>query len=793
MPESTNKRTIAPYIWLLLAATVPIAVLIVNPPQTGWDVAPIFESRAVVALVALALIGLLLVGPTFRPISSIQRSAITALRLAVVVLLVVFMMRPTCVTVTTKRQSATLVVMVDQSRSMQLPSASGEQTSRWTVQTEALRRAEPILAELAEDLDIKVYAYDTKPVPLELRDGKIQFPKLPDGDETDIGTSLYEAAVARELGTSLAGVVLLGDGTQTAFAPAVELFEAGRELDRRNCPLYTLAFGPAGDAAQARDVEIEYLPDQYSVFANNELTVRGTARVRLYVNNDIPVELLVEDEAGNSQVVATQTIRARQSDEPIELEFRYTPKLPGQYKLTVRAAEIPQERVTKNNELSAFLTVFEGGLKVLYLEGELRLEQKFLRRAIDASQDIELDFLWLDKRRRSSWPVDLTGTLRNSPYDVYIIGDLDASALYREGSGEDNLRMLIDAIANRGKGLIMIGGYHSFGPGSYGHSPLAGVLPIEFDPLERQDFDAKVADKYHLPGSPLLPVADDYLTRLSADNAENAQRWRALPPLLGANKFKGVKANSRVLAATEQGAPLLVAGGFGDGRVLAFAGDSTWWWWTAGRQDDHKRFWRQIVLWLAKRDDLVQDNVWIKLAQRRFNPGARVEMTAGAQTAAGDEIPGAQFTATIESPDGTKQPLSLTRQDDQVQGVLEEARQPGIYRVRLEAMSGGRKIGSARATFEVFDRDIELSNSAANPDQLRRLAERTKAHNGRAITPEELPDVLREIRRQLPPLDLPLRHTWQLFDHARDAWLAFLLVSILLGAEWALRKKWGLV
>ena len=34
--------------------------------------------------------------------------------------------------------------------------------------------------------------------------------------------------------------------------------------------------------------------------------------------------------------------------------------------------------------------------------------------------------------------------------------------------------------------------------------------------------------------------------------------------------------------------------------MLAFAGDSTWHWWMEGFEAQHKRFWRQVVLWLAQ-------------------------------------------------------------------------------------------------------------------------------------------------------------------------------------------------
>ena len=39
-----------------------------------------------------------------------------------------------------------------------------------------------------------------------------------------------------------------------------------------------------------------------------------------------------------------------------------------------------------------------GGINVLYLEGALRVDQLYLRRSLDASPDIKVDFVRLDPR-----------------------------------------------------------------------------------------------------------------------------------------------------------------------------------------------------------------------------------------------------------------------------------------------------------------------------------------------------------------------------------------------------------
>ena len=65
------------------------------------------------------------------------------------------------------------------------------------------------------------------------------------------------------------------------------------------------------------------------------------------------------------------------------------------------------------------------------------------------------------------------------------------------------------AIAERvrkGMGLIMLGGYHSFGPGGFRESPLADVLPMDIGPAQRQAFGEPLREDVQLQG-PLQDAA----------------------------------------------------------------------------------------------------------------------------------------------------------------------------------------------------------------------------------------------------------------------------------------------
>jgi len=756
--------------------------------MTEWSLNPIFNSYGLVALLVAGMAVLLIFRPTFGRLTNTRRGVLIALRLAVVGLLVLAMLRPTRVFTTVQQQSAVLLLLLDQSRSMTLPSAT-EGKSRWLAQRELLEKLQEPLARLPAGIELRLYAYDNQLHPVTFAGGKIQLPPQPVGDQTDIGTALHDA-VQRELGKRLLATILLGDGAQTAFTPRVEIPEAGRELARLAYPLYTVTLGPAGDVAAARDVAVENLPEQYTVFVKNELVVKGAVRVRGYVNQQIPLELLVEGPTGGSTRVGTTQIVARDDNVLLPVEFSFTPSDPGQYKLTLQAAAQAGELVVRNNQLTAFVTVLEGGLRVLYLYGDLLGEQRLLRRSLNLSPDLQLDDIFIDPKNRERWPIPLEEELNAANLDVLLIENVPAAAL-----GPTNWRA-IATLVDRGKGCMMIGGFNSFGPGGYRDTPLADVLPIEMGRFESQDFglEKPISRDLHWWGKlQPWPVAPHPVTTLAVGPDDNVQTWKSLPPLDGANKFAGIKPRARVLLEADDGKPILAAGEYGGGRVLAFGGESSWRWWQHGRQSEHRRFWRQVVLWLARRDDLEQHDVWIKLAQRRFNPGSEVTFTAGARSATGEVMRDADLSVELVSPNGSRQPLRVSQDGEAHTGALADLTLPGDYLLELTASRQGQPLGTARANFQILDRDAELSSPAAGHEQMARLANLTREAGGQPLAPEQLPGLLRDLQDRREELQVEVQTKWQLGDTALDAWLFFLAVVALLTAEWALRKRWGLV
>jgi hypothetical protein len=283
--------------------------------------------------------------------------------------------------------------------------------------------------------------------------------------------------------------------------------------------------------------------------------------------------------------------------------------------------------------------------------------------------------------------------------------------------------------------------------------------------------------------------------------AGGAIGFETLPSLAGASAVGPLQPTARLLAESSDGKPLLAVREFARGRVAALTVDTTWQWVLApassGAPDFHRRFWRQLILWLAGRDDRPHDDFWVMTDRPRYmivdlptgqagsGPGAaalEAEVTIHVRRDKSEEPP----SVRLKVPDGSDRPVPLTRAAGGAGGEWRAAiplQEPGSYTLVAEADVGGEpKV--ARTAFIVEQQDFEMANLLANPETLERVA---KASGGTSRSIDGLAALLSELAERLPESFEPVERRLPLVGR-----LFLAAVLALLAAEWFLRRRWGM-
>ncbi|MBI1313932.1 hypothetical protein GC176_21775 [bacterium] len=771
--------------------------------ETRFVLEPVWSWPLVtLAAIALPLLVLLTYPQRVRHLPPRTRRFLISLRLLAAGLLVVAMLRPELRFTEKKASQTSLAVLLDSSRSMTTPDGPGGITRREAA-LERLTASSQLLEKLGSLTSIRYFDFDSELRALNERpaaDDKAASAAA--GEQSAIGYSLE--ALERDLqGERLIGALILSDGAQRALPPVdSDPRSAATRLAQVPVPLFPVPFGASAVSGSTLNVAVEDLTVSPVVSVKNVVPVSAKIHVEGAANQEFAVQLLVEDRngrpadqdgdltippAGNGARPSVR-IAATRASQTIPVELSYIPHLPGEFRIAIRVVPLDGELKTTDNERQTLVTVRKGGVSVAYFD-TARDEQIYIRQ-VNSSQQIQLDYYWArvgDFADRSQIEPDLFLPGR---YDVYIIGDVPAAAF-----GSENLKQLARRIENDGAGLLMTAGFYTFGAGGYGTPPLDQLEPLlpvvvtAQDALAARKIDESLQIERPLQMLPTEAGLRHFVMRLS--NQDNLTAWQKLPPLFGAMRLEKRNALVDVLAQSDDGVPLLFALSRGRSRVMAFAGDTTWRWYTHYPDDfraEHQRFWRQVILWLARKELESEQPVWVQVDPRNFDPGAQVPIELGVRDNDGQPVSDAEVAVRLTKPDGTERDLAALRSGDRWLSDFNETQEPGIYRVTVTATRDGQPVpGEAATRFMIDARDLELDNPAADPALLEDLALTT---GGRMIKPEDLATFLQElIDRGVAQREDKRITRLTLWDN----WGFLLTFVTAVSVEWFLRKRRGLV
>ncbi len=728
--------------------------------ETGLVFRPFMNPWVVGGLAAL-FVALSVAGyaRTTRPIPSRLKLLLLALRFGAIGVIAICLLRPSLEMTHYELSKRPLVLLIDQSRSMKEIDDTPDGATRLAAVNRLLAAHEDDLERLRGKYELMVLGFARG---LLGRSGE-------PGAATDYSAYglAMQQAFAEMAESHSDALVIIGDGSHN-FGPPDPL-DVAAALNDQGVPVYTVGVGQDQATSELRDVKVVDIAAPKSAFLFTSFPVRVNVLFRGCQGVPVTVRL-----GGGALPFQQKAVTVAHSEETVPLQFDVVPEDVGEYKITVRADGVPNEILADNNSASAFVKVVSGGVRAGFFDA-VRPESKFIARSLTGAEHLRLRRVLVLAGQRV--PEAQTEIDR---YDVVIMGDVPSSAIR-----PSHLLAIRRAVQEEGKGLIVLMTQDSAGKQGWRDTVLEDLLPVK---LEGGAHVVEGGREFRIdPAQVRHPIL-----ALGSTARETREAWASLPPLAGAVGGLEVKRGATVLAQDQDGNPLLVVQRSGRGRVACLMADTTFRWSfnDQNTQDSHLRFWRQLVLWAAGREDKPQGRLWIELNKQQLLMDEKLKIAVHLVGQEDEPIRDAQIALRITDPTDKTQDVSYTFSRQEGAYVAEYSPPfSGEYTVAAEAEREGHFLGQDKSHFQAHSVDVELEDPVADLKLLRRISAVTEESGGKYYNYLQAGELFDELDKRGDPLKLTTRQRKDIWD----SWPLFALFAACLVTEWALRKKKGLV
>src|SRR6516225_9799169 len=434
---------------------------------------------------------------------------LVALRAFTFSVLAFLFLRPVLNISTVLPQESYLAVVIDNSESMKIKDdgkvARSEELQKQFEATNFFKR-------LNDKFKVRTYRFDNAAERIERPDQMTYAGKR---TKLESATDLLQ----QELGTvPLSGVVLITDGVDNA---SKQLTESLSKLEARHIPFYTVGVGSEN---VIRDAEIVKVSAPRSTLKESTAVVDVSYRSHGFAGRK--ATMYVRE---NGVLLKTEQVTLPADGEISEKTLDLPVKNEGTrlFSFTLEAAD---DRIPENNTLDALVEIKNDHPQILYIEGEPRWEFKFLRRAMQDDPNIRLVTLLRSSQNKFyRQGLEKEETLAEGfpkkkeelfAYKGLIFGSIESTFF-----SQDQLKMVVDFVSNRGGGFLMLGGRNSYSGGHYENSPIADILPVQLPTGDRNPVigRVKLAVTEYGRTHPLMKLMPDA-------NGNVVKDWSDLPP-----------------------------------------------------------------------------------------------------------------------------------------------------------------------------------------------------------------------------------------------------------------------
>lgn len=675
----------------------------------------------------------------------------------------------------------TVALLVDCSQSMLL----GRPQSRLATAREAISSATAGIAP-AKRPQLLVYRFGEHLV----RSAGIA--ELEASDDASRLAAAVERLPSRFADDMVRAVVVFSDGNLDDPERLPAAAQAYAEL---GIPVY--GYAPQEEPLQG-DIAITELAVPPRVTPGETVIVRAGVSSRGYDGRRVVVSLRGADPS--SPPLVTVPITLSEGVQPVELPVQV---VADSSRLVLEIPELPGEAIGENNRVPIRLNHGKLRLKVLYMEGTQGREYHWLQDALQEDSEIECVAMVVNDQsaarprlQRVNDPYRGFPTTREElfEYDVVICSDISQAAFTPE-----QIDWVVELINRRGGGFAMVGGFTSFGSGGWDRTPWEQLIPFDMSG-QRSYLNARF--RIRVPEA----AQSHPIWRLAPDPAANRLALDAMPRFLGTNLISRVKPAATLLGETDTALPqtgvmpVFACQTYSRGRTFAMSTDTTYSWgqyfesqWGEGDNRYFRKFWRNVVRWLAENSRASQRQLFVQTDKLIYAPGdpIRIEVEAFDE----DQNPTTQYrlTAQLLPEDAPETPQSHGRavelgvrsvvQNYQGQ-VTADLPQPSDQVMRparlvVTAWRDEEEVATAETRLQILRNSAEWIDPQSHPENLAALLDISGGH--RLVSESELSDLLSSFEAAWGET---LVHAMPQWD---SAWLYGVLLTFL-ALEWSLRR-----
>ncbi len=784
-----------------------------------------------IAIVAVAVASYLREGSTPRRV----KLGLAILRSGVVLLVLLLLFEPVLLLKYRRDSVTTVAVVVDDSLSMgladgyadaqrraelsarlKLPPADVDKRPRSQIAHQVL--ADGPLAALAKDHELLVGSFSTSQPAKEPYSRVLA--ALPAGEknaapairsalsklsssgyETDLAQALRDAS-ERLTGRRSGGVVLVSDGQATSEDAANRLSSALAYLRQRGINVYAVS---VGEPTPPPSVSLARVQAPTEVQQHATLEFLASLSHRHAAGQKVTLELFRRG-AGQGEwgsPVATQVVELSASDENGASQdvplFTDAPEM-GEFEYRLQLANAQGLRMG-SSDATARVNVNDRKLKVLFVSGDAGWEMLYLRNLLLRDVQRYAVSVWQqnaesDFNQEASSGMQLSQLPRTPKelfeYDVIILYD---PAQTTGGFDKDFAGMLDAFVGEHHGGLCYIASNKYSQQNLIGNDAFAAlqkVLPVELG-VRAVDIAAEIsrAEPVVWPVVPTQDGLESPILRLGRNPQDSQAIWSMLPGLYWQHPVARPKPLANVLAVTGQRradgsgelTPLLAVQFYGKGRSLFVGSDETWRWRQLADGAYYRRFWSNVMDFLAA-GRMEKKRVVISAGGDRFRVGQEIRISAEAYDENYTPLAQESFDVdVVNAQAGTSRQITLPRSANQpgrYEGRLTLA-EPGAYELSAKMAGEGAKNDVAGKSLVVTLPEEEFLRPEANPAMLESIAP------GRTLGIERAD----ELAKLIPPGKLSVQS--QVSHNLYDVPAVLILIVLLLGCEWILRKRHNMI